>query len=109
MDKFIKVCIYVGMKDKDNRASNKEMVPYTALFDKFCRDNLSAYTDSATIYDAQGMWKGASEGSKVIEILVSDGKDALLALVNTMATDLKFELNQEAVLITTQVVLGVFI
>jgi len=67
------------------------------------RDNLEAlilrYFDGATVHDARGYWKGASEASAVIEIIAS--ASALQDIVN-LAGDIKHVNGQDTVLVTWQ-------
>lgn len=51
--------------------------------------------DGATILEAQGLWKGNSEASTVIELIGEP-----FVKVQSLAIDLKIELNQDAVYIT---------
>ncbi len=103
MSKFKKVQIYVGLVDDNGNT-------YDQVFDDMLDLALAeANIDGATVYDAQGVWQGARENSKVIEILIDE---LIYNPCNTgfeVASFLKRALNQQSVLLTTSNVVGTFI
>lgn len=65
------------------------------------------FMDGATIYEARGLWKGNTERSIVVEILMEDNHDDLD--IRTLALALKHRFNQECVLVTRDEIRAAFI
>jgi len=56
-----------------------------------------SYLEGFTVYRGQGVWRGQSEASLILEVL---GDDSLGRTIQGLAAQLKEALHQEAILIT---------
>lgn len=65
-----------------------------------------AFPDGFTLFSAQGIWKGQTEGTMVFEFLL-DSLDTSKA--RTLAVELKDRFGQECVIFTTEHINGEFI
>ena len=97
MNKFT---LYLGLNDKDKKT---QLISTIEAY-KICNNILLTYTDGATIFEANGIYKH-DDGTFTIEktlrielLFITDD------IVNKIVTDLKKAFNQEAIAVQKEVV-----
>ena len=95
-----KYTLYLGLNDKDK----KQQLISTLEAYKITNNILLSYTDGATIFEANGIYKHKDgnytiEKTSRIELLFITEKD-----VNNIVADLKRAFNQESIAIQKQVI-----
>ena len=95
-----KYTLYLGLNDKDKKV---QLINTLEAY-KICNNILLSYTDGATIFEANGIYKHKNgdytiEKTLRIELLFIDEND-----VNKIVTSLKQAFNQESIAIQKQVI-----
>ena len=95
-----KYTLYVGLNDKDTKT---QLISTLEAY-KICNNILLHYTDGATIFEANGLYKH-EDGTFVLEkTLRIEWLFATKAIIDKIVTDLKVAFNQESIAVQKEVI-----
>lgn len=95
-----KYTLYVGLNDKDSKVQEVSTVEAIKLVTNLC----TSYTDGATIFEADGVYKH-EDGTIVIEkTLRIELMFIEIATVKTIVETIKRLLNQESIVVQKEVI-----
>ena len=95
-----KYTLYVGLNDKDTKT---QLISTLEAY-KICNNILLHYTDGATIFEANGLYRH-EDGTFVLEkTLRIELLFATKAIIDKIVTDLKVAFNQESIAVQKEII-----
>lgn len=95
-----KYTLYVGLNDKDKKV---QLISTLEAY-KICNNILLQYTDGATIFEANGIYKHEDGDFTIEKTLRIELLLTTKTIVDKIVADLKKALNQEAIVIQRQMI-----